>query len=77
MASGELKKHKDNIEVNVFPSKKRHGRKVKAIYHNILNKDPKRIAQILLDLETLGDFPIEKAVKIFLKIRARKDWLGF
>jgi len=65
----EVKKHKENFEVNVF-DKSSH------TYSNILTHDPKIIAQILMDLYFLG-FPIEKAVKILMDRLKRKDWLGF
>ena len=65
----EIKKHRENFEVNVF-DKNSH------VYSNILIRDPNRIAQILMDLYFLG-FPIEKALAIFKERLAKKDWLGF
>lgn len=47
------------------------------IYNNIMGKDPNAIAQVLLDLELVDSFPIEKAVKIYMERRRNKDWLGF
>ena len=67
----ELKKNKDNYEVNVFYSSNS-----KSHYTNIMNKDYNRIAQILIDLYVLG-FPIDKAIKVFSKKLNKKDWLGF
>lgn len=45
-------------------------------YNNFIDKDPNRIAQVLLDLETVDSFPIEKAVKIYLSKKKNNDWLG-
>ena len=65
----EIKKHKENFEVNVF-EKSSHA------YKNILTHDPNTIAQVLLDLFFLG-FPIKKALEIFKERLGKKDWLGF
>lgn len=65
-----FKKNKGNIEVNVFS-----GRQSKSIYGNLITPDPKRIAQVLLDLSVMG-FPIEKAIRIVLKRIKKKDWIG-
>ena len=67
----EFKKHKDKFEVNVFECKKNKG----SAYRNIIDKDPQKIAQILIDLFMYG-FPIEKAISIFLERTRKKDWLG-
>lgn len=64
-----IKKHKDNLEVDVF-EKDSH------TYSNILTKDPNRIAQILIDLHFMG-FPILKAIAIVRDRIKEKDWLGF
>ncbi len=65
----EIKKHKENYEVNVF-EKESH------VYGNVFTRDPNRIAQILIDLEFQG-FPIKEAIKIMQKRFEEKDWLGF
>ena len=76
MSSIEFKKHKENYEVNLFQASNSQRRK-KAIYHNVIDRNPKKIAQVLIDLEVLADFPVYKAVKLYLKLRSQKDWLGF
>ena len=68
----EVKKHRDNYEVNIF---NKYRRKNKAVYHNIIDRDPKRIALILHDLEIEG-FPIAKAITLFKSIKSEVDWLG-
>jgi len=64
----EFKKHKDKFEVNVFEGKE-------SSYRNIIDKDPNKLAQILLDLYMYG-FSIEKAIHIFNEKVRKKDWLG-
>ena len=71
MVNLELKKHRDNFEVNVFYKKGD-----KSFYRNILDRDSRKISQILLDLETMG-FKIDKAVSLYLERKRKKDWLGF
>jgi len=66
----EVKKHKTNYEVNVFYSKNS-----KSHYHNIIDKDPNKLAQILIDLYLEG-FPIDKAIQEFKERLGNKDWLG-
>lgn len=66
-----LKKHKGRIEVNLF-----YNKDSKSHYHNIIDKDPNRLAQILIDLMIDG-FPVEKAVKIMQEKIKKKDWMGF
>ena len=67
----EFKKHKENFEVNLFEGKKNSS----SCYHNIIDRDPNKIAQILIDLYLHG-FPIEKAVIIFNRKIKVQDWLG-
>jgi len=67
----EVKKHKDVYEVNVF-----HSNTSKSHYHNIIDKDPHKLAQIFIDLFFEG-FPIVSAFKIMQKRIKNKDWLGF
>jgi hypothetical protein len=66
----EMKKSKDNFEVNLFFSKTS-----KSHYRNIIDKNPKKLAQILIDLMIEG-FPIIEAIKIFNKRVKSRDWLG-
>ena len=70
MAYLEFKKNKDGYEINTFEKKGS-----KSYYQNIIDRDPKKIAQILLDLYFDG-FKIEEAIKIFLRRLRTKDWLG-
>ena len=70
MANLELKKNRGNYEANVF-----YGRDSKSAYRNIIDKDYKKIAQVLIDLFVLG-FPIDKAIVIFRKRFEVKDWIG-
>lgn len=74
MVELEIKRHKDKFEVAVFPSKRRGDG---SSYSNTIDRDPNKIAQVLIDLETVDDFPIFEAVKIYLQRRKNKDWLGF
>ena len=66
----EFKNHKDNFEVNVFEGKSKG-----SSYRNIIDKDPNKLAQILIDLYMFG-FPIGKAIHIFNEKVKKKDWLG-
>jgi len=66
----EFKKHRAGYEINVFDSKKS-----KSSYRNIIDRDPTKLAQILIDLYMIG-FPIDKALKIYNEKMNRKDWLG-
>lgn len=66
----DIKKNKENYEVNVF-----HNKKSKSHYWNLITKDPQRLAQILIDLEIQG-FPITKAISIFMQRMRTKDWMG-
>lgn len=66
-----IKKHRENIDVNVMHGRHRSG----SVYHNIMDRDPKKLAQVLMDLYLLG-FPFEVACRIFLKRIEEKDWLG-
>lgn len=71
MENLRIKKHKENYEVGVF-----FGKSSKSSYSNIIDKDPNKIAQILIDLIIQG-FPIEKAMDIVRERIGRRDWLGF
>lgn len=66
----EIKKNRDDIEVNVFDS----GAKKISQYNNKITKDPNIIAQILMDLEIMG-FPITKAIAKYLERVRNKDWI--
>ena len=64
----ELKRNRENFELNLF-EKKGSGH---SYYRNIIDKDYKKLAIILDDLERFG-VPIRKAIKLYLGSR---DWLG-
>jgi len=66
-----LKKNKGNIDTTVF-----HRKGDKAMYNNVIDKDAKKLAQVLMDLHFLG-FPIFEAVEILKKRYSKKDWFGF
>jgi hypothetical protein len=68
----EFKKHRQGYEVNVFESKRKNR---ESCYRNIIDKDPNKLAQILIDLYMYG-FPIEKAIHIYFEKVRKKDWLG-
>lgn len=66
-----IKRNKRNYEVNVFHSKESRT----SSYTNIVDTDPNKLAQILIDLMIQG-FPIEKAIKLFREKVEKKDWIG-
>ena len=68
----EVKRQKDKFRVSLFHSDKR---REKSHYWNVIDKDPQKLAQILIDLHFEG-YPIEEAVKIMRERLNRKDWLG-
>ena len=71
MAILEFKRHKENYEVNLFESKNS-----KSHYTNIIDRNPKQLAQILIDLQMDG-YKVDEAIKIFFHRVKNKDWLGF
>lgn len=75
MARAEFKKEKEGYRVSLFYSNKPKKRE-KTYYWNVIDKDPNKLAQILLDLY-LDSFPIVEAVKIMKQRLDRKDWIGF
>jgi len=66
----EVKKNRENYEVNIFS-----GKNSKSQYHNIITRDPNRLAQVLIDLMIQG-FPVEKAIKIVHERIKKHDWMG-
>ena len=70
MVNLEFKRNRENFEINLFEC-----RNSKSHYRNIINKDPKQISQVLIDLYLEG-YPIEKSIKLFLKRIKNRDWLG-
>lgn len=66
----KFKKNREKYEVNSF-----YSQNSKAHYHNYIDNDPHKLAQVLIDLYLEG-YPIEKAVEIMMKRIAKKDWLG-
>jgi hypothetical protein len=67
----EIKRGRSNYEVNYYEGRDR------AAYHNIINPDANKIALILMDLELSANLPMVEAVKIYLRRRESRDWLGF
>lgn len=67
----EIKKHRDRYELNLF-----HSKGSGCHYHSIIDKDPKKLAQVLIDLK-LDGYPIDKAVRIMRERISKKDWIGF
>lgn len=67
----EFKPHNENFEINIFDD----GKNSKSHYTNIIDRDSQKLAQIFIDLSIDG-FPIDKAIKIYLKRIKTKDWLG-
>ena len=67
----EIKPHRENIEIIAYYGKKD---KKNTFYHNIVGRDPNKIALVLMDLY-LNGFPIEDAIVIFLNRISQKDWL--
>jgi len=45
-------------------------------YTNVIDKDPKKLAQIFIDLWLEG-YPIDQAYKIMQERLRRKDWITF
>lgn len=69
----EIKKigNKDKYELRTYTG----NRKGSNSYFNIIDRDPVKLAQILIDIEIMESFPVEKAVKIYLKRKRNGDWL--
>ena len=74
MARMEVKKQRDQYRVSLFNSNSKN-KKEKSHYWNVIDKDPKKLAQIFIDLWLEG-FPIDQAYKIMNDRLKRKDWLG-
>jgi hypothetical protein len=71
MSKLQVHKHGDNYKVELYYS----NRERDPIYTNILDRDPIKLASVLMDLYREG-FPIEEAVKIFLNKITQRDWMG-
>ena len=69
MVQLEVKKHGDTFELVLYYKRQRG-----PFYSNVLRGDPKLLAQVLEDLENIGDLPIEKAVRIYMDRKGSKDW---
>ena len=78
MAILEFKRHKENYEINLFGNSKisPERRMGKSYYTNIIDRNPKQLAQILIDLQMDG-YKVDEAIKIFFHRVKNKDWLGF
>lgn len=70
----EVKKvgDKEKYEVRTFTG----NRKGSNSYFNVIDKNPVKLAQLLIDIELIDDFPVEKAVKIYLQRKRGGDWLS-
>lgn len=71
----ELKKEGENYRVSLYYSEKKGKPRGKAHYWNIISRDKKRLAQILLDLYLEG-FPIDESYRIMQQKIANRDWTG-
>ena len=72
----EVKSNRENFTVNLSAGTgKGKKRKRDSYYTNLIDKDPKKVAQVLLDLFMYG-VPIDKAIKIFIERIKKRDWLG-
>ncbi len=69
-----LKKGRDKSDISLYYSKEKNRGKGR-FYTNIIDKDPKKLAQIFIDLWLEG-YPIDQAHKIMQERLRRKDWLG-
>lgn len=69
-----INKGSDKSQISLYH--KVSGTKGKGRYYtNIIDKDPKKLAQIFIDLWLEG-YPIDQAHKIMQDRLRRKDWLG-
>ena len=66
-----IQKHKDGYDLNAYTSKNSD-----SIYNNHIDKDYRKIAQILIDLHLEG-FPIKEAIVLFEEKMNKRDWVGF
>lgn len=66
----QVKPHRNFYDIDIL-SERNQG----SSYHNIIDRDPKKIAIVLMDLYREG-FPIEEAVRIFLNKVEQRDWLS-
>lgn len=74
MSRMEIKKEKENYRVSLFHNKEGKKRE-KSHYWNIIDRDPKKLAQVLIDLWLEG-FPIDQSYRIMQERLRKKDWLG-
>ena len=74
MSRIEIKKEKDRYRLNLFHSNEKR-RREKTIYWNVIDRDAKKLSQILIDLYLEG-FPIIEAYKLMSERIKTKDWLG-
>ena len=69
-----FKKGKDKSHISLYNRMEKHKGKGR-YYTNIIDKDPKKLAQILIDLWLEG-YPVDQAYKTMQERLRRKDWLG-
>ena len=74
MSKLKLNWRKKGYETLIYSGDRERSREI--VYRNMIDKDPNKIAQVLIDLEIVDNFPIFEAVKIYLKRHDTKDWLG-
>lgn len=67
-------KHRPGYELRMFNKMCQCGGS--SIYNNVIGQDPNKIAQVLIDLEMVGNLPIRKAISVYLERIEKKDWLG-
>jgi len=74
----KFEKMGDKYNVRVYGKKQGFRRKTtdSTSYYNVFDKNPTIIAQILLDLDLLQGFPIEKAIAIYKEKKSSRDWIG-
>lgn len=81
MGNLEIQKNGEKYDVRVSSANRDNGSrrstKNTTSYYHVLDKNPAIIAQILLDLDLLEGFPIEKAIQIYRQRKdSNRDWLG-
>lgn len=69
-----FKKGKSKSNISLYNSSVK-GKGKGRYYTNVIDKDPKKMAQIFIDLWLEG-YPVDQAFKIMKERLRRKDWLG-
>lgn len=73
-----IEKMGEKYTVRVYSKKSGFRKKSKdsTSYYNVVDKNPLIIAQVLLDLDMIEGFPIEKAITIYKDKKNNRDWMG-